>query len=90
MTLNNYTEEVRKFLSNMNSDNENNKQKIEWLIEEFTLLQSAIIESDMPKVQHQVYDMLFLLFEIAAANNLDLDSEWNSGMKRKYEKYLKE
>ncbi len=47
MTLNNYAEEVREFLSKMNSDNENNKQKIEGLSEEFTL-QSAIIESDMP------------------------------------------
>lgn len=90
MTLNDYTAEVREFLSKMNSDNENNQQKIDWLKEEFTLLQSAIEVSDITKAQHQVYDMLFLLLEIAAANNLDLDSEWQAGMKRKYKKYLKE
>lgn len=56
-------------------------------MEEFALLQSAIELSDKPKVQHQVYDMMFLLFEIAAANNLGLDSEWLAGMKRKYQKY---
>ncbi|HKL98452.1 MAG TPA: hypothetical protein VJZ06_00935 [Mobilitalea sp.] len=44
----------------------------------------------MPKVQRQVYDMMFILLEIAAANNLDLDCEWQAGMKRKCEKYLKE
>ena len=43
----------------------------------------------MPKVQHQLYDMIYLLFEIAAANDLDLDSEWQAGTKRKAEKYLK-
>jgi hypothetical protein len=90
MTLNDYTAEVRKFLSKMNSDNENNEQKVDWLKEEVALLQSAIEDSDMPKVQHQVYDVLFLLFEITAANNLDLDSEWQAGMKRKHEKYLNE
>lgn len=90
MTLNDYTAEVREFLSKMNSDNENNEQKVDWLKEEFALLQSAIEKADMPKVQHQVYDMMFILFEIAAANNLDLDCEWQAGMKRKYEKYLKE
>jgi hypothetical protein len=41
-------------------------------------------------MQHQIYDMMFLLFEIAAANNLDLDSEWQTGAIRKLENYLKE
>lgn len=82
MTLNDYTSEVNDFLLKMESDNENNQQKVDWLNEEFDLLQSAIEASDMPKVQHQVYDMIFLLFEIAAANNLDLDSEWQVGMKK--------
>ncbi len=41
-------------------------------------------------MQHQVHDMMLILFEIVAANNLDLDCEWQAGMKRKCEKYLKE
>jgi BarA-like signal transduction histidine kinase len=82
-----YTSEVREFLLKMNLNKENNQQRVDWLMEEFALLQSPIELSDMPKVQHQVYDMMFLLFEIAAANNLDLDSDWLAGMKRKYQKY---
>lgn len=31
MTLNDYTAEVRKFLAKINSDNENNQQKVDWL-----------------------------------------------------------
>ncbi|TCL57244.1 phosphoribosyl-ATP pyrophosphohydrolase [Kineothrix alysoides] len=89
MSLNSYTEEVRDFLRKISSDNENNQQKIEWLREEFTQLQYAVEGSDMPKVQHQLYDMMYLLFEIAAANDLDLDSEWKIGAERKAEKYIK-
>lgn len=90
MSLNIYTVEVRDFLDRINSDNKNNKQKIDWLKEEFELLQYAVESSDIPKIQHQIYDMMFLLFEIAAANNLDLDSEWHTGAIKKSEKYLKE
>ena len=89
MSLNGYIEEVRDFLRKVDSDNENNQQKIEWLKEEFALLQDAIEVVDMPKVQHQLYDMMYLLFEIATANDLDLDSEWQAGTKRKAVKYLK-
>ena len=89
MSLNSYTEEVREFLKKIGSDSENNQQKIEWLKEEFSQLQCAVKNSDMPKTQHQLYDIMYLLFEIAAANDLDLDSEWQIGAKRKQEKYLK-
>lgn len=89
MSLNRYTEEVRGFLRKIKSDNESNQQKIEWLKEEFAQMQYAIESSNMPKVQHQLYDMIYILFEIAAANDLDLDSEWQAGAKRKAEKYLK-
>lgn len=89
MSLNSYTEEVRDFLRRIHSDNESNQQKIKWLKEEFAQLQCAIESSNMPKVQHQLYDMIFILFEIAAANDLDLDNEWLAGAQRKAEKYLK-
>lgn len=89
MSLNSYTEEVRDFLHKIHSNNESNQQKIEWLKEEFAQLQCAIESSNMPKVQHQLYDMIYILFEIAAANNLDLDSEWQTGAQRKAIKYLK-
>lgn len=31
------------------------------------------------KLRHQIYDMLFILFEIVADNKIDLDAEWDKG-----------
>ena len=33
------------------------------------------MSADTPKIQHQLYDMMYLHFDITAANNLDLDNE---------------
>ncbi len=88
MSLNNYTEEARDFLEKMNALNENIELKLKWLDEEFQLLNNAVEKKDKNKIQHQIYDMLFILFEISADYNLDLDNEWNFGRKRKQEKYL--
>jgi hypothetical protein len=88
MSLNTYTEEVRNFLCKIAPADESNQRKIEWLGEEFQQLKEAVEASDMPKMQHQIYDMLFILFELTAANDLDLDSEWAFGAKRKAEKYI--
>lgn len=87
MTLNSYTEEARHFLEKMNTLNENIELKLKWLDEEYHLLKNAIGKDNKEKIQHQ-YDMLFLLFEISADYDLDLESEWNFGRKRKQEKYL--
>lgn len=88
MSLNNYTEEARDFLEKMNALNENIELKLKWLDEEFQLLNNAVEKKDKNKIQHQIYDMLFILFEISADYNLDLDNEWNFDRKRKQEKYL--
>ncbi len=88
MSLNNYTEEARHFLEKMNALNEDVELKLKWLDEEFQLLNDAVDKQDKNKIQHQIYDMLFILFEISAEYNLDLDSEWKFGRKRKQEKYL--
>lgn len=89
MSLNEYKNEVREFLLRMGSLNGDNSQKITWLNEEFELLKKAVNSSEREKIQHQLYDMLYLLFEMAADNDFDLDKEWKIGNKRKQEKYLK-
>lgn len=89
MSLNEYKNEVREFLIRMGSLNGDNHQKITWLNEEFEMLKIAVDASERDKIEHQVYDMLYLLFEIAADNNFDLDKQWQNGSKRKQEKYLK-
>ncbi len=39
---------------------------------------------------HQIYDVLFLLFSLAAERGLDLDPEWDGIGKQKLAKYLKD
>jgi len=89
MSLNEYKNEVREFLIRMNSLNGDNHQKITWLNQEFELLKNAVNALERDKIEHQLYDMLYLLFEIAADNNFDLDKEWQKGRKRKQGKYIK-
>lgn len=88
MSLNTYRDEVKDFLEKMDSLNGNNEQKIQWLDEEFQLLRKAVCKEDNYKIKHQIYDMIFLLFEIAADNDYDIDEEWNAGRERKQKKYL--
>lgn len=89
MSLNEYKNEVKEFLIRMESLNGDNHQKITWLNEEFQLLKKAVNDLERDKIEHQIYDMLYLLFEMAADNNFDLDKEWEKGRKRKQDKYLK-
>jgi hypothetical protein len=88
MSLNEYKNEVKDFMISMKSLNGDNHQKVAWLQEEFEQLQKAVKKSDMKKVEHQIYDMFYLLFEMAADNDFDLDSEWSAGAHRKRVKYL--
>ena len=87
MSLNNYRDEVKEFLIKMGSNNGDNVQKVNWLNEEFELLKEAVNKCEEDKIRHQLYDMLYLILEIAADNDFDLDQEWDKGRKRKQEKY---
>jgi len=88
MSLNNYRDEAGDFLKKISAtdDGSNTKEKVQWLEEEFNILKEVIDSPD--KLRHQIYDMLFILFEIASDYKFDLDNEWNKGRKRKEEKYI--
>lgn len=88
MSLNEYQNEVKDFMIQMNSLNGDNDQKIAWLEEEFELLKNAVNDSNKDRIKHQLYDMLYLLFEMSVDNGFDLEKEWLAGSKRKQEKYL--
>lgn len=88
MCLNDYRDEVKEFLVKVNSLGKNQEQKLVWLEKELVLLKSAVMDSDYKAISHQIYDMMYLLFEIAADNNSDLDSEWINGGNKK-DKYVK-
>jgi len=61
-----------------------------WLDEEMAVLKDTVAKGDRPRLRHQAYDVLFLLFELAARLDLDLDAEWAAGRERKQAKYLKD
>lgn len=85
MTLNHYRNEAAEFLKKSGFKDEDCSIKIAMLEEELSILKVT----DTPaRLKHQIYDMLFLLFEIAADYEFDLEEEWDKGKIRKYDKYI--
>lgn len=88
MALNSYRDEVRDFMGGIGALNEGPEPKIAWLEEEFRLLKGAVCANQPDRIRHQVYDMLFLLFELSADYGFDLDGEWALVRQRKEKNYL--
>ncbi len=88
MSLNKYRDEAGEFLEKIGAKNNDIEGKVKMLEEEFDLLKESINEPN--KLNHQIYDMLFLLFEIASETNFDIDTEWNKGRIRKQKKYVEQ
>lgn len=88
MSLNSYKAEARNFLEKINAIDQGVNSKIKWLQEEFQLLKESIDANEPNKIKHQIYDMLFLLFEVSADYDFDLDNEWNLGKEKKQKKYM--
>lgn len=88
MTLNEYKDEVKDFLLATGTLNGNNQQKVHWMEEEFELLKQAIGDNNKERIEHQIYDILYLVFEMAADNDVDLEKQWLIGKKKKQEKYI--
>ena len=86
--LNSYVAEAKDFLEKINGLDEGIEQKVKFLEEEFQLLKSSIEANEAERIRHQIYDMLFLLFEISADYDFDLDNEWGIGREMKERKYL--
>ena len=88
MALNNYRDEAGEFLKAIGADGQQIGKILSWLDEELAGLKDAAARDDLPELRHQIYDLLFLLFELAARFGLDLDSEWTAGRETKRAKYL--
>ena len=86
MGLNDFRDEVSGFLRQVTNTTEPVSQIMDMLDREIALLKESL--NDGEHLSHQLYDVLFLLFEVAATCNLDLDSEWTQGRERKRTKYL--
>jgi NTP pyrophosphatase (non-canonical NTP hydrolase) len=85
MGLNEYRDEVGESLDGIAAREEPISRAIDMLDEEITLLKESL--NDRERLNHQLYDVLFLLFEIAAMHNLDMDAEWTRGRDRKRARY---
>jgi len=88
MTLNEYRDEAGRFMAAIGAGREPVSKILTWLDEETAALKDAATKDDRPVLRHQIYDVLFLLFELAARFDLDLDAEWSAGRGRKKAKYL--
>jgi len=86
MGLNVYRDEVAEFLVKIAARGEPVSRVMGMLDEEIALLKESL--DDRKRLSHQLYDTLFLLFEIAVMYNLDIDSEWVQGREKKRAKYL--
>ena len=87
MGLNGYRDVVAEFLDKIDTRDEPVSRVMDMLDEEVALLKESL--DDRERLSHQLYDVLFLLFEIAAVYNLDMDAEWAKGRERKRAKYMK-
>lgn len=85
MNLNEYRNEAAQFLQMIGATDEPVEEILGWLDEELPRLRQSL--HDRPELAHRVYDMMFLLFELAARNDLDLDEQWSQGRQRKLAKY---
>jgi hypothetical protein len=85
--LNDFRDEAGDFIEGIGAANEPIDKILAMLKEEMNGL--IISKENHTQFRHQVYDMLFLLFEIASKTRMDLDMEWEKGRQNKKRKYHK-
>jgi hypothetical protein len=82
MSLNAFRDEAGAFLKTVDPDSEEPVSEIiRMLDEEYADLKASLDNPD--RLSHQIYDMLFLLLELAAKKNVNLDAQWIQGRDRK-------
>ena len=86
MRLNEFRDEARRFLVAIGKEEQGAAEIVSMLEGEFAELQRVV--GDGEEAGHQIYDLLFLLFELAGQVGCDLDLEWRNGRERKRAKYL--
>lgn len=84
MPLNRYRDEAGEFMDRIGAKKDAG-EILPMIDEELALLRAA--QGEAQAERHQIYDLLFLLFEAAAIGGYDLDAEWQRGRVRKLAKY---
>ncbi|MFA6263687.1 MAG: hypothetical protein WCW33_04345 [Candidatus Babeliales bacterium] len=85
MSLNNYRDAVQQFMLKLGDKAFDSPTILTLLEQELATLKANLTNKTI--VDHQIYDILFLLMELAVHNQTDLDSAWRAGQERK-KKYL--
>ncbi len=86
MGLNEFRDEAGDFLRNIGAECRDASEIFAMLDGKYSELKAS---ADEPlKLCHPVYDVMFLLFELAAKYEFDLDAEWQKGRANKRIKYL--
>jgi len=85
ITLNNYRDEVQHFLAHFDDKAFDPTTVVTLLEQELATLKANL--NNKAIVDHQLYDLLFLLLELAVHNQTNLDAEWRKGQEKK-KKYL--
>ena len=85
MGLNDYRDEAADFLRMIDATDQPIGRITDRLDAELIRLHQSL--QDRPELAHRVYDMMFLLFELAARYDLDLDEQWTRGRQHKLAKY---
>lgn len=86
MSLNYYRDESGDFMERINASDGCTEDKIKMLDEEYKLFKESI--NNPEKLRHQIYDMVFILFEIAFDYGFDIEAEWIKGKEKKQKKYI--
>jgi len=84
--LNRLRDEAGAFVEATGAGEEHVGRILGWLDEEMADLKASV--GDDARLCHQVYDVVFLLMELAARFEVDLDAEWVAGRERKRRTYL--
>ena len=85
MSLNALRDEVASFLRVVDPDHLRADGEILAMLDE---KYSELKQAESVQLPHRIYDVIFLLLELAATRHCDLDAEWNAGRirKRKYDR----
>jgi hypothetical protein len=81
MSLNNHRNDVQQFMLKLGDKAFDSPTVVNLIEQEVATLKTNLTNKTI--VDHQIYDILFLLMELAVHNQTDLDSAWHAGQERK-------
>ena len=85
MSLNNLRDQAADFLNKLKADKFTDADILHEIEQKLSMLKKSNAADQ--ESCNQIYDIIYLLLELAAKHNYDLDAEWQKGQAKK-QKYL--